>query len=74
MTAINYVRDLPVVASLPTAGCRSQAFWFSWHPPHRQRWGFGSIRSWLPACRRRVAVLMVRFPQLAAVSPRLVAV
>ena len=43
-------------------GHRSQAFRSLRHSPHRQRWGFGSIRSWLPACRRRVAVLMVRFP------------
>ena len=51
-------------------GHRSQAFRSLRHSPHRQRWGFGSIRSWLPACRRRVAVLMVRFPpQSATVSP-----
>ena len=43
-------------------GHRSQALRSLRHPPHRQRWGFGSIRSCLPACRRRVAVLMVRFP------------
>ena len=28
------------------------------HPPHQSQWGFGSIRSWLSACRRRVGVLM----------------
>ncbi len=29
-----------------------------------QGWGFGSIRSWLSACRRRVMVLMTPFPRL----------
>ena len=40
------------------------------HPPHRRRWGFCSIRSWLPACRRRVGVLMTSFPHVAAVRSR----
>ena len=39
-------------------------------PPHRRRWGFCSIRSWLPACRRRVGVLMTSFPHMAAVRSR----
>ena len=39
-------------------------------PPHRRRWGFCSIRSWLPACRRRVGVLMTSFPHVAAVRSR----
>ena len=32
------------------------------HPPYRWRWGFCTIRAWLAACRRRVAVLMTPFP------------
>ena len=28
------------------------------------RWGFCSIRNWLPACRRRVTPLMTPFPPL----------
>lgn len=39
-------------------------------PPHWRRWGFGSIRSWLLACRRRVGVLMTSFPHVAAVRSR----
>ena len=31
-------------------------------PLCRWWWGFCSIRSWLPACRRRVVVLMTPFP------------
>ena len=31
------------------------------------RWGFCSIRSWLPACRRRVTLLMTPFPRVVAV-------
>ena len=34
--------------------------------PHRQRWGFCSIRRWLAACRRHVAPLMTLFPRLVA--------
>ena len=30
--------------------------------PHRWQWGFGSIRRWLSACRRRVTPLMTPFP------------
>ena len=33
-------------------------------PPYRWQWGFGSIRRWLSACRRRVAPLMVQFPPI----------
>jgi len=40
------------------------------HPPHRRRWGFCSMRSWLSACRRRVGVLMTSFPHVAAVRSR----
>lgn len=32
--------------------------------PRRHLWGFGSIRSWLSACRRRVVVLVVQFPPI----------
>ena len=39
-------------------------------PPHWRRWGFGSIRSWLLACRRRVGVLMTSFPHVVAVRKR----
>ena len=31
---------------------------------HWWRWGFCSIRSWLSACRRRVAPLMLQFPPI----------
>ena len=31
-------------------------------PPHRRRWGFCSIRSWLAGYLRRVAALMMQFP------------
>ena len=41
---------------------RSQALRSLRRPPHRRRWGFCSIRSWLPACRRRVGSLMTPFP------------
>lgn len=39
-------------------------------PPHQSQWGFGSIRSWLSACRRRVGVLMTSFPHVVAVRKR----
>ena len=39
-------------------------------PPHWRRWGFGSIRSWLLACRRRVGVLMTSFPHVVAMRKR----
>ena len=62
MTTINYVRLL--VSAVPAAafGC-----WGRTLRPFRrsssQRWrGFCSIRSWLSACRRRVAPLMTPFP------------
>ena len=31
---------------------------------HRQWWGFCSMKSWLPACRRRVTPLMTLFPPI----------
>ena len=31
-------------------------------PPHRRRWAFCSIRSWLAGYLRRVAALMMQFP------------
>ena len=40
-------------------------------PPHRRRWGFCSIRSWLAGYLRRVAALMMQFPpRLATAEPR----
>ncbi len=33
-------------------------------PPHRRRWGFCSIRSWLAGYLRRVAALMLQFPPI----------
>ena len=36
---------------------------------HWWRWGFCSIRSWLAACRRRVAPLMLQFPPLGGGAP-----
>ena len=40
----------------------SQVSQVRWSPTCRKWWGFCSIRSWLAACRRRVAALMVQFP------------
>ena len=68
MTEINYVRNLSgacltVVRGAPQLGLPI--------PPHGKQWGFCSIRSWLAACRRRVAALMMQFPpRLVAVSPQ----
>ena len=45
-------------------GHRSQALRSLWCSPHRQRWGFCTIRSPLAACRRRVVLLMVQFPPI----------
>ena len=65
MTAINYVRNLPG-GGLTTHGPRGPTFQSLRRPPYRWRWGFCTTRSLPRVCRRRVVLLMVQFPRLAA--------
>ena len=54
----------PLPPAQPATACRphGQALRCLRRPSCRRRWGFCSIRSWLPACRRRVASLMMPIP------------